>query len=118
MTGDERGAPWIEQIRVNDSNIEFKVDTGAEIDVLPLSVYHRLDLRSELVPTDITLRAFGGQQIVPMGMCTLNCSYRNVSIKVKFAVVDFNMFPLLGLATCRSFGLVPHSENSHSVKEL
>lgn len=100
------GTPWIEHVRVSNINVPFKVDTGAEIDVLPLGVCVKLGVQNVLEPTTITLRAFGGNKIKPNGMCSLICKYKNVSLRVRFAVVDLDVAPILGLSTSRRLKIV------------
>lgn len=104
---------WFERVRIQNLDVAFKIDTGAEMNVLPLHVYRRLNLNVELQPAKITLRAFGGQQIAPMGMCSLPCNYKNVSLRVVFAIVDLGVIPILGLATCTRLNIVnpPRSQN-------
>lgn len=100
---------WIEKICTNEKCINYKIDTGAEIDVMPLKVFKRFEHETELRQTSITLRAFGGATINPKGTCYLNCKFGNMSIKVKFAVVDVDVMPILGLRTCIRFGIVKPS---------
>ncbi|XP_055307026.1 uncharacterized protein LOC129571275 [Sitodiplosis mosellana] len=114
--GDVFGTRWMERLRINGQTVAFKIDTGAEMNVLPLHVFRRLMFGSnvELQPTDMTLRAFGGERIVPKGMCSLLCSFKNITLRVVFAIVDLDVTPILGLATCTRFRIVnpPHTRNN------
>lgn len=103
--------PWTEKINVNKRDIAFKVDTGAAIDVLPLDLVKKLWPQIELKEANITLRAFGGQQLKPKGLCNLLCCYKNRSFYNQFAVVDFNIVPIIGLKSCIRFGIVQPSRN-------
>lgn len=112
-TDDAYSYPWIEQIGIDDSSISFKIDTGAGVDVLPISVLKRMLPRAELQRTSIR----------PIGTCSLICSFHDMSLKVKFAVVDFDTTPILRLKTCIRFGLVQPSytrifQNSHKERNL
>lgn len=100
--------PWIETIEMNGKNVAVKIDTGAETDVLPLSVVKQIK-SIELRPTSVTLRAFGGEQLKPSGMCTLLSSFNGISHKINFAVVDLNFVPIFGLKSCVRFGIVQPS---------
>lgn len=106
--------PWTEKIKINGKDVTFKIDTGAEIDVLPVNVVERLgcvDVRN----TAITLRAFGGHRLKPTGMCSLLSSYHGITIKSNIAVVDKNFMPILGLKSCIRFGIVnPKHINKNS----
>ncbi|XP_055309197.1 myb-like protein F, partial [Sitodiplosis mosellana] len=65
--GDVIATRWLERIRINDQLVAFKIDTGAEMNVLPLHIFRRLMFGSNegLRFTNMTLRAFGGQTINP-----------------------------------------------------
>lgn len=108
-TDDAYSYPWIERIGIDESNVPFKVDTGAGVDVLPLSVLKKIAPRSEIQRTAITLRAFAGEKIKPIGTCSLICSFHDVTLKIKFAVVDFDCTPILGLKSCIRFKIVQPS---------
>lgn len=110
---NRNGTVWIERVRVNGRDVAFKVDTGAEIDVLPASLCERIGVRN-FDSTTITLRAFGGERVPTRGTCSLNCVFNNESLLVKFAVVDIDTMPILGLQTCRRFKIVSHN-NEHNL---
>lgn len=102
--------PWTEKIKINGKDVTFKIDTGAEIDVLPMNVVKRLG-PTEIKRTAITLRAFGGQQVKPTGMCSLLSSFNGIAVKLNHAVVDKNFMPILGLKSCIRFGIVKPKNN-------
>lgn len=103
--------PWLEKINVNGKLITFKIDTGAEIDVLPLNIFKRLLGRVELKKTEIILRAFGGQKINSVGMCLIDCKFHGKTLNRKIVVVDLDMTPILGLKSCIDFGIVSKEYN-------
>lgn len=104
-TDDALRYPWVEKLRVEETNIDFKIDSGAQTDVLPLNEFRRLKGKIELRKTTVTLLAFGGQRIKPIGMCSLQCVFNNVALRRKFVVVDLDITPILGLFTCTKLGL-------------
>lgn len=83
---------WFVKIKVQDKLISFKVDSGAQIDVLPLSIVKGLNSKSkekEFIRTsNIKLKPFIGNCIDVYGECFLNCTYANRSLTSRFAVVD------------------------------
>lgn len=105
--------PWTEKIKVINTEIYHKIDTGAEMNVMPLNIVKDLLPTIELQQTQVTLRAFGGQRIRPNGMCTLKSVYNGMLRKIKYAVVDLNIMPILGLDACIAFKIVQplHSMN-------
>lgn len=105
-TDDACSYPWIEQMRIENMNVQFKIDTGAGIDVLPMSVLKKIAPQVRLQQTSISLRAFAREKIKPIGTCSLNCLFHDLSLKVKFAVVEFDCTPILGLKTCIRFNII------------
>lgn len=103
------GHSWTETIKVQEKDVSFKVDTGAAIDVLPLSLVKKLWPEAKLRKTSITLRAFGGQRLHPVGMCTLLCRFKGHSMKIDFAIVDLSVVPILGLKSCIQLEIVQPS---------
>lgn len=107
--------PWTEKIKINGKDVTFKIDTGAEIDVLPMNVVERLG-HTEIKETGITLRAFGGHRLKPTGMCSLLSTFNGIKLKINHAVVDKNFMPILGLKSCIRFGIVrPGQVNRNSL---
>lgn len=106
---DDVQYPWIEHIAIDEKNVPFKIDTGAGVDVLPMNVLKRIVNRPELNRTEMTLRAFAGEKVKPIGTCSLICSFHGMSLRVKFAIVDFDCTPILGLKSCVRFKIVQPS---------
>lgn len=107
VTNDAISYPWLEKIQMKDNKeTACKVDTGAEVDVMTWRVLKRMFPEIELQKTNMTLRAFGGQKVRPMGTCTLLCRLNSVSLMIKFAVVDLDITPILSLKSCIRFKLV------------
>lgn len=104
--------PWKEKIEMNGGVVPSKVDTGAELNVLPLNALVQLPGKIEMRKTGITLRGFGGQKVMPIGMCTLPCKFGNKDLMIRFAVVDLNIAPIIGLKTCIDLGIVKPSANA------
>lgn len=105
-THNEFVRTWFERVFVDGDSISFKIDTGAQMNVLPWSVVRRINPNILLKRTNITLMAFGGQRIQPLGMCTLDCRYKNENKTLLFAVVDFDIVPILGLESSAKFKIV------------
>lgn len=110
VTDDAVSYPWLEKITVNDDDVDCKVDTGAEVDVLPMKVLKRIAPKAVVQMTAITLRAFGGQRVKPIGTCTLLCHLNDITLKIKFAVVDNDITPILSLKSCIRFKLINRSK--------
>ena len=101
---DERD--WFICLQSNGSKIRYKMDTGAQANVLPLSTYNQLNIKPILEETNVKLSAYNGGDIPTIGKCELNLVNKNESHKVMFIVTDTKSPPLLGLQTCQKLNII------------
>lgn len=67
---------WYETILVGTTNVKFKLDTGAETSILPLSLYNQIGNRPPLNKTNTVLVAFGKDNAIkPVGTLDIICSF-------------------------------------------
>lgn len=98
---------WFENIEIDNNKIPFKLDTGSEVNVLPIKIFSKLKLKNKkLSKCNITLRAYGGSQIRPVGTIELNACIRNSTSRELFVIVDNDTTPILGLKTCLKLNLI------------
>lgn len=105
---------WFENIEVEDKLVEFKIDTGAQTNVIPLSLFKSLsqDIQVRLQETPIRLQVYGGFLIKPVGVVNLNVKLKNHCVLSSFFVVsESNCKPILGLELSRLLELVPYPSN-------
>ena len=48
---------------VNDFNITFKLDTGAQCNIIPVATFNKIKNKPKLLKTKTTLKAYGGHNI-------------------------------------------------------
>ena len=63
FVGDIHNTDWRAELRECDVPVTFKLDTGAQTDVLPVCTYRRIRPIQQLVPTKTVLTAFGNVRI-------------------------------------------------------
>lgn len=100
---------WMQQLLVNNSFIDFKIDTGAEINILPWHLYQKVKtLSDDLVPNTTRVLGYGGAPIETFGNVTLKCQLPNTSVPytIKFTVTKTGSTPLLSLQTSVQLGLI------------
>lgn len=96
---------WYEKVRVNDCIIEFKLDTGADMNVLPYRMLkHMKNVKLEKYSGPVT--AYDGNKLDHMGTVELIVMCRNEISMQTFLVIDTHSEPLLGLNACLEMGLV------------
>lgn len=100
-TASRTTSAWYVNVKLNDTTIQFKVDTGAECNVLTLSTYSTIVPRPSLLPARAILKPYGVEQLIrPIGQFTLS--------DTTFFVVDTKSVTdnLLGFGTVKALGLV------------
>jgi hypothetical protein len=95
----------------SSSLITCKIDTGAEGNVLPVSLYRKIvpqqdDELSGLQKSDTIIKAYGGSTIPQYGTCRLIVSYASHEETSTFHVVKCDGPAILGLPSCRALQLV------------
>ena len=100
-------------INISNKSVKFKLDTGAEANIMPKSLFSKLkDVK--LRPTHTKLTTFSDTSIKPLGKTTVMCSevkQNDNNQSLDFYVMDFQCTPLLGLSACQSLKLVQKVES-------
>ena len=90
----------------NNNSIKFKLDKGAEIDVLPKEIHNKLHQRPRLSPTSISPTANNSTNIPVLGKCKASVNYKNVVTPIMFIVADTNSQLVLSITTCKKLNLI------------
>lgn len=103
---------WYKTIKVEGKFIKFKLDTGAEVNVVPYSILKQYDLENRITKTNtVTLEAFGGFKIKPIGYIETEVESNSKIGVVKFLVVKDVCNPILGLNACLDLNLIQRVDN-------
>ncbi|CAH2276594.1 Hypothetical predicted protein, partial [Pelobates cultripes] len=84
----------------------YKVDTGAQANLMPESKYHQLKNKSELLNRSVKLKTYNGEVIPVLGKCSVFLEYGNQTHKMNILVIPGNKPALLGLQVCATLGLI------------
>ena len=87
--------------------ISYKIDTGAQCKVIPLTILKKFDPEPDLCPVHIKLSAYNSK-IPILGECSLTLKHKEDHFDVSFIVVDSKSMSILGLATSESLNLIKH----------
>ena len=68
----ERVEPYRVNVTVNDEIVNFIVDTGSELTLLPEKVFTQLRIKSTMKPTLVKLKAYNGSQVKVLGETEMN----------------------------------------------
>ncbi|GBL80174.1 hypothetical protein AVEN_29154-1 [Araneus ventricosus] len=101
------GSEWNKTLIIEGQPVTFKLNTGAEVNVLPLSIFNLFKSQSKLRKCNVVLKAFGGATIKPVGSISLNCSVDNLNCVIDFIIVaNPQVRPLLGINECVKLDLI------------
>ncbi|XP_035234277.1 uncharacterized protein K02A2.6-like, partial [Stegodyphus dumicola] len=101
---------WTKTIIVEGTTVTFKLDTGSEVNVLPVKTYETLSAKNSnliLNKCNVVLEAFGGSKVKPDGSLMLQCSSDGVDHTLEFLIVSSkHIRPLLGIDACVKLNLI------------
>ena len=97
---------WQAVIHLNGRSVHFKLDTGSEANVLPVTVYRQMK-SVKLEKTKTLLYAFGEHQVVLLGTVKLDCTTeKGHKENLLFYVTSSTDVPILGSKACNDLNLV------------
>ena len=106
FTCDTTTEDWNISLDTNGSIVQYKIDTGAQVNVLPFDQYKKLQVKSILHKSDFNLTAYNGSSIPVKGKCIATIDYKHKKLPVMFIVADTNSMPILGLKTSSNMNLI------------
>lgn len=111
---------WTKRYLVEDYPVDFKLDTGADVNCIPMKCVKRLNVpfvNDASVPNVVD---YSSNKVNILGRISLPCvdPDKNVSHTASFLVVDDSFEPILGLETCVAFGLIERLNAVRSFAEL
>lgn len=105
------------KLTVNEEEISFKIDTGAQCNVIPEHAYEKLSKKPSLQPTNVKITAYGGVRVPIKGTCTMTIKKNSKNLDAKFFIVAVEKAqPLIGLQTCRDLELININNDVNEVK--
>lgn len=95
-------------MRVNGKPVEFKIDTGADANVISYQLYRKLRKdKTPLRSSKINQTTYSGESLPVKGTCTFTCQHKSLDIMTEFLVVNLpEVKPVLGAATCVDMELI------------
>ena len=100
MTVDD----WCEHGKVNNQNIVFKLDSGAQVNVIPERFVDANACHMTKLWT--VLKSYTGHFIENIDCVDLQVDFGGQLVEIPFNVVRSNIKPILGKVTCEGLGLL------------
>jgi len=109
-----RKSRWNEEITFNAKmNINFKIDTGADVNTLPKNLHEQLKNENKLIPNSSNLYNYTRGSVTCMGRTFLPCVIRGKTHVLEFYVIDSNVKPVIGWESAEDTGLVIRIDQLH-----
>ena len=97
---------WMTTMKINNVKVNFKIDTGAQVNLLPIRYYDEMNKKTKIKKTKITLYAYNKSKIPSHGEISADLKYKKTEMKTKFLLVDDERQPIIGLETAEAMGFV------------
>ena len=106
---------WFVELESNGTNVNYKIDSGAQANVLPYPEFCTLIEKPCLESCNTLLTAYNGTPITVKGQCTITLYNKGIYVPVSFIVTDTEATPVLGLQTSINLNLIKRIHDIHSV---
>ena len=98
---------WNMVLQTNDSQIEYKLDTGSQVNIITKRTFQNLGKKGEIHSTNAKLTAYVGGNIEVIGKYILRVGKLNrKTYPVEFFVVETHSPSIIGLKTCEKLDLI------------
>lgn len=112
---------WKQSLEIGNKIVEFKLDTGADCNVLPVQVFQSIQFKEKPLlnkNVNVTIVSYDNSKLKAEGFVVLNCKLNSVNWNVKFVLLDTKSKPILGLNACKKMKLVARLGSEDSEDDL
>ena len=98
---------WHVSFKIADTNVNFKIDSGADCNVSSKSLFDRLPVDPKQArQCKAKLKVYDGRRITPSGKVSLTCEYKGKFTVIDFVLVEQDLPSILGLKSSLDLGLI------------
>ena len=99
-------------LSVNNTEVKMKLDTGAEVNVIPIKTYKTLasSTRIPLRKPTLNLIAYNGEPVPVKAVCKLQCKHRGEEYDLEFYITETPSEPVLSIAACKRLNLIKFTQ--------
>lgn len=97
---------WIVPVTVNETIIPFKLDTGAQVNLLSFADYKTLKIKSKIHPVKMKVTGYTGESVPVKGSCIATFKHKSQMLKAQLLIVEKKVQPILGVTACEKLNLV------------
>jgi len=105
-------------IIVGNKEMLVKLDTGAQLNVMPYKYFK--EMNNKLEETSVIIKSFGGFQIKYLGKVLKTVKNKDNEIETYFEVIEYDDLPILGLKDCikMNYNLLQINEIKNDVDDM
>ena len=89
-------------LNTQDTPVSFKVDIGSQANIIPHSIFMKMENRPKLNPTNTKLISYTGEDLKISGSCELRCGEKVLN----FFIVRTNQCPILSIKASQELNLI------------
>ena len=94
-------------LKINNKKVKIKLDTGAEVNVMPMRVFKEIDEgHVKMEKTKTKLCGYGGTNIPVKEKIKMMCEFRDTKQKSEFYLAKTDSKTVLSLQTCRELEMI------------
>ena len=108
---EKKNSNWNVSLQTNDYITTYKVDTGAQANVISKHTLACIPKLVVIEPTNVKLSAYNGSRRPVIGSCILNIFTKHKIHSVQFIVIDSNSPSIIGLKTREDLNLLKRLSN-------
>lgn len=98
---------WMQLVIINNKSVQFKLDSGAQCNVLPFNVFEKLNLpMMKVEPNNTKILSYDNNELDCIGSVVLDSIVNGIRCKIKFVIVKTKSIPILGLNACVKLNLM------------
>lgn len=112
-----QGQPWLLPVKVAGKMVEFELDTGSPVTILPITLYNSIRNAPKLESTEDVFTPYGGSpSITPVGTATLPVSFKSIHADLPIYVVRSGSMPLMGRQWLEKLKIFTKPMNVHHIQ--
>lgn len=92
----KKGDGWLDKALVANKEVELKVDTGSQANLLPSSLFRKLHKTASLKPTMSVLKSYNDGVIAHQGKALLEVKLKGKSANIEFFIVKKGRQAIMG----------------------
>ncbi|XP_055872154.1 uncharacterized protein LOC129923716 [Biomphalaria glabrata] len=96
---------WNSLITVENKQVTFTLDTGAQVNILPYRIFKQLK-RKKLLETTSKLTTYSGERLKVVGKAHIKCTVKSKTAIIEFQIVETYSKPIMGLPGCQQMNLI------------